>query len=378
MSWGLFWGGWSALIPAVKSDLALTDEQLGLALFAVPIAAVPAMLLTGRLAQRLAQHTLPAVTAAFAVGCLLVGLASSRWTFTAALLLVGVASGGIEVALNATLAAREARDGVRLFNKVHAATPLAMVGAAAGVGLARSLGVSPRVLLTVIAVLVALSAVLAIDRRPWQDAAPVPDGGSPGRISRPLVLVGAVGAVVLLMENSVEQWGAIHLAQQLAAGPFLAACGPAVYMTGLAVGRILAQWQGERFDDGTLVRVGGALGGIGLAVAAAGWNVPWTLTGYALAGIGLAPVVPGLLGAVGRAVGPDRRSRTISAVTTVAYAGFLASPPLVGVLAGGLGLPTALGLVALGGVLVVTGAHAVRLLPVPVPDPDPTGEETRS
>ncbi|GAA0659508.1 MFS transporter [Kitasatospora atroaurantiaca] len=372
VSWGLFWGGWSALIPAVKADLALTDEQLGLALFAVPVAAVPAMLLTGRLAQRLAQHTLPAVTAAFAVGCLLVGLASSRWTFTAALLLVGVASGGIEVALNATLAAREARDGVRLFNKVHAATPLAMVAAAPATGLARAMGASPRAVLTVIAVLVALSAVLAIDPRPWQDAATAPEGAPPGRLSGALLLVGAVGALVLLMENSVEQWGAIHLGQQLAAGPFLASCGPAVYMAGLSVGRILAQWQGPRFDDGTLVRLGGALGGVGLAVAAAGWNVPWTLTGYALAGIGLAPVVPTLLGAVGRAVGPDRRSKVISVVTTVAYAGFLVSPPLVGVLAGRLGLPTALGIVATCGVLVVTGAQAVRLLPALTP----TGEES--
>lgn len=374
VSWGLFWGGWSALIPAAKEDLALTDEELGLSLFAVPVAAVPAMLLTGRLAHRLAQHTLPVVTAVFAAGCLLVGLASSRWTFTAALLLVGMASGGIEVALNATLAAREARDGVRLFNKVHAATPLAMVAAAPGAGLARALGASPGAVLTVIAALVALSAVLAIDPRPWHDAAPAPEGAPAGRLSGVLLLVGVVGALALLMENSVEQWGAIHLGQQFAAGPFLASCGPAVYMASLSVGRILAQWQGQRFDDGTLVRLGGALGGAGLAVSAAGWNVPWTLTGYALAGIGLAPVVPTLLGAVGRAVGPDRRSKAISAVTTVAYAGFLASPLLVGVLAGRLGLATALGVVALCGVLVVTGAQAVRLLTAAAPAP--TGEKT--
>lgn len=374
VSWGLFWGGWSALIPVVKADLALTDEQLGLALFAVPVAAVPAMLLTGRLAHRLAQHTLPAVTAVFAVGCLLVGFTSSRWTFAAALLLVGAASGAIEVALNATLAAREARDGIRLFNKVHAATPLAMVAAAPGTGLAHDLGASPRAVLTVIAVLAALSAVLAIDPRPWQETARVSEDVPAGRLSGVLLLVGAVGAVALLMENSVEQWGAIHLGEQLGAGPFLASCGPAVYMVGLSAGRILAQWRGERFADGTLVRLGGALGGIGLAIAAAAWNVPWTLAGYALAGVGLAPIVPTLLGAVGRAVDPDRRSKAISAVTTVSYAGFLASPPLVGVLAGRLGLSAALGVVALGGVLVLTGAQAVRLLP----SLTPTGKETRT
>ncbi len=374
VSWGLFWGGWAALIPGVKADLALTDQQLGLALFAVPVAAVPAMLLTGRLAKRLAQYTLPVVTAVFAVGCLLVGLASSRWTFTAALLLVGVASGAIEVALNATLAAREARDGVRLFNKVHAATPLAMVVAAPAAGLARGLGASPRAVLAVIAVLVVLSAVLAIDRRPWQDAAAVPEGARPGRLSGPLLLVGALGALVLLMENSVEQWSAIHLQQEADAGPFLAAWGLAVYMVGLSVGRILAQWQGRRVEDRTLVRLGGVLGGAGLAVAAAAWNVPATLIGYAVAGLGLAPLVPTLLGAVGRAVGPERRSQAISTVTTVSYAGFLTSPLLVGALAGRLGLSAALGVVALCGVLVVAGAQAMCLLPAP----SPAGKKIRS
>lgn len=122
-SWGLFWGGWAALIPTLKSELGLDAGQLGLALFAIPVAAVPAMLLTGPLARRLGPRTLPIVTGAFAAGTLAVALAGSRWTFSAALLLVGATSGAIEVALNATTAAREALTGERLFNMVQAATP---------------------------------------------------------------------------------------------------------------------------------------------------------------------------------------------------------------------------------------------------------------
>lgn len=136
-SWGLFWGGWAALIPEIKAKLALTDQQLGLALFAIPIAAVPAMLGAGRLVQRLAQYALPLVTAAFALGIVLTGWAPSPLAFTVALLVVGGSSGMIEVALNATTATQEATDGQRLFNKVYAATPLAMVAAAPAVGLAR-------------------------------------------------------------------------------------------------------------------------------------------------------------------------------------------------------------------------------------------------
>lgn len=366
-SWGLFWGGWAALIPAIKAKLALTDQELGLALFAVPVAAVPAMLLTGRVTDRLAQYTLPIVTAVFALGVVLTGLSPSRLAFTAALLVVGGASGAIEVALNATTAAHEARDGTRLFNKVHAVTPLAMVVAAPAVGLATQLGVSAPAVLTVIALLAAASALLAIDPRGWRERAgfeprPEPDTRR-GLGYLPLLLVGAVGAVVLLMENAVEQWGAIHLDREAAAGPLIASLAPAGYMIGLSFGRMLAQWRGDRYGDRVLVALGGSLGGIGLAIGAAGGNPPWVVFGFTLAGIGLAPVLPTLLGMAGRASDARRRSTAISLVTTASYAGFLLSPPLVGLLAGLVGLSTAFGLVALGGLVVVAGSQVVRLPP---------------
>ncbi|WP_406299522.1 MFS transporter [Embleya sp. NBC_00888] len=381
-SWGLFWGGWAALIPTLKDELALDDRQLGLALFAVPVAAVPTMLLTGPLARRLGPRTLPLVTAAFALGTLAVAGAGSRWTFSAALLVIGATSGAIEVALNATTAAREALTGERLFNKVQAATPLAMVLAAPAVGLALHLGASARAILVAIAVLVALSAVLAIDGRRWQEREPDPAGTTGagrahGRLLTALLVVGAVGGIVLLMENTVEQWGAIHLTDDLGAGSFVAACGPAVYMAGLSAGRILAQWRGERVGERTLVLVGGALGGLGLALAAAAWSTASTLAGFALAGVGLAPIVPTLLAATGRAVGPERRPQAISLVTTVSYAGFLGAPPLVGTLAGRLGLGTVLGIVALCGVMVVAGSGSLRLLPAEHPDEPGTDRPDR-
>ncbi|MEV4757813.1 MFS transporter [Micromonospora sp. NPDC049559] len=371
-SWGLFWGGWAALIPQMKADLALTDQQLGLALFAVPVGAVPAMLLAGRLAQRLAQHTLPLVTAVFALGCLLVGFAPSLPTFTAALLLVGAASGGIEVGLNATTAAHEARDGVRLFNKVHAATPLAMLLAAPAVGLARQFGASPLVVLAVIAALVGVSAALAVDRRGWQEESESDrerddDTRAAGRrrLPGPLLVIGLLGAVVLLMENAVEQWGAIHLQQEFGSGPLVASLGPACYMAGLSAGRMLAQSRGDRLTESALVLTAGLLGAVGFGVAAFAPHPLLVLVGYGLAGIGLAPVVPTLFTVVGRSASPERRTAVISMVTVVFYAGFLTSPPVVGTLAGWLGLPTVLGLVGLGGLLVAAGSGVVRRLPVP-------------
>ena len=371
-SWGVFWGGWAALIPQMKADLSLTDQQLGLALFAVPVAAVPAMLLAGRLAQRLAQHTLPLVTAAFALGCLLVGLAPSLLTFTGALLLVGGASGAIEVALNATTAAREARDGDRLFNKVHAATPLAMLLSAPAVGLAQQLGASALIILVAITVIVAASAVVAIDRRGWDtageaEAAPAAEPGGRRLLSGLMVLVGGLGATVLLMENAVEQWGAVHLEQEFAAGPLIASLAPACYMAGLSAGRMLAQWRGDRLAERALFLTGGAAATVGLGLAALAVHPLMALVGFGLAGVGLAPIVPTLLGAAGRSTPGQHRSAVISMITVIFYAGFLTSPPIVGTLAGWLGLPRVLGLVALCGLVVAAGSRLVARLPAAQP-----------
>ncbi|WNV90063.1 MFS transporter [Umezawaea sp. Da 62-37] len=283
--------------------------------------------------------------------------------------MIGATSGAIEVALNATTAEHEARDGVRLFNKVHAATPLAMVVAAPSVGLARQAGASSREVLLVIAALVLVSAFLSIDRAGWRTRS-TSDSPVRTRSATPILIAfGLVAAVVLFMENAVEQWGAIHLEQDLGAGPLLGSAAPAAYMIGLAGGRLLVQWQGERFSGLTVVVFGSVLGAVGLVLAVitepAGLPAAVALAGFALAGIGLAPAVPTLLGMAGKSADDERRPAAITTVTTISYLGFLGSPPLVGLLAATWGLTTAFAVVAAGGVLV---AAATALLRVPEPE----------
>lgn len=364
-SWGLFWGGWAGLLPEVKDQIGATDSEFGLALFGIPFGALPAMVITGKLVSRLRERALPLVLLAFAVACALPGWTYSPVAFGVSLVLVGATSGAIEVALNATTAAHEARDNTRLFNKVHAVTPLAMVVAAPSVGLARQAGASSREVLLVIAVLVLVSAALAVDRAGWRTRS-TPASAVRVRSATPvLVAFGLVSAVVLFMENAVEQWGAIHLEQGLGAGPLLGSAAPAAYMIGLAAGRMLGQWQGERFSGLTLVVFGSVLGTIGLVLAAAGLPAAFSLAGFALAGIGLAPAVPTLMAMAGKATDDEHRPAAITTVTTISYLGFLGSPPLVGLMAAGWGLSTAFAVVAAGGVLVAVAAALLR-----VPEPE--------
>lgn len=364
-AWGVFWGGWGALLPAIKSRTAAGDGELGLALLGIAAGALPALALAGRLSDRVGAALLPWSLAAFALTLPLPGLARSPEALALSLVALGAASGCVDVALNAGTAALEAATGRRLFNAVHAAFPLAVVGAAPAAGVARSAGAEPPVVLVAMALLVAGAALVAarsgdagaatVAARP-RGASPAAAHGRPRPRRLPPVLLGLglAAAAIHLVENAIEQWSAIHLEDTLGAGAVVASLGPAVYFAALFVGRVLAQLRGRRLEGPPLVALAGAAGAAGLALVALARAPTAALAGFALAGLGMAAGIPTLFALAGRRSEPARRGVAISAVTTSAYLGYLASPPLVGAVAGAAGLRAAWwALAALSGALAV-------------------------
>ena len=76
-SCGAFWGGWKALLPAVPEQVGASINELGQALFAIPLGALPAVLPTGRFVDIYGGRILFAASTAFAMAVLLPGLAQS-------------------------------------------------------------------------------------------------------------------------------------------------------------------------------------------------------------------------------------------------------------------------------------------------------------
>lgn len=105
-----------------------------------------------------------------------------------------------------------------------------------------------------------------------------------------------------------------------------------------------------------LVLVSGMLPG---AVSA---KVACALTGWVLAGTGMALVWPVVLSTLGTA---GRSAAFLSTVTTISYSGGLAGPALIGILAQALSLPVALTVPA--ALAVVVALAAPRLLAAAVP-----------
>ncbi|GAA3225995.1 MFS transporter [Nonomuraea helvata] len=347
--WAVFWGSWSALLPAIKLELGISAGDLGLALSAVPVGALPAMALAGRLVRGRERAALMTTTALFGLSVAGIGLVTAPWQLAAALLVVGAASGALDIALNLATGRAERETGRRLFQPVHAAFPIAVIAAAPATGLARSLGLSVGTVLLLIALIVIVTS-LSVLALPAGQGTPVssPDTGK-GRLWGAAIVLGALAACVLIIENSVEQWSVLLMEEHRGAAPLVSSAAPSVYMAALTAGRLLVQAL-PRVPLKVLYLVAGLGGGAGIALAGLGGSVLISMAGFALTGLALAPLVPALLS---RAAADDPSGTLVWWVSTISYTGFVVSPLLVAGLSARLGLPMALAALGLLGLPLV-------------------------
>ena len=101
-TFGLFWGSWAVMLFGVQHAFSLNDAQLGL-LLAVAIAVAGASsAVMAHLADRVgARRLLWIALFAWAVLLCVLALTTQRWAFATVLVLVEVAGGSIDTAMNA-------------------------------------------------------------------------------------------------------------------------------------------------------------------------------------------------------------------------------------------------------------------------------------
>jgi predicted MFS family arabinose efflux permease len=341
---GIFWGSWGAELPAVKSHAGASDAALGAALFCVGVGALVAMRPAGVLVDRGGRRVLPAITAAFALCAFLPALATSPVALAAVLLLLGAASGSLDVAINSEGVRSEAV-GRPVLRLAHGMFSVAAVVASLATGGMRAAGAGPATVFAVMcaAVLAAAIAGLALPAAP-PGAEPPPSLRELLRAPRPLVALGALCALAFFVEGSWQSWGAVHLQDTLGSSAALSAAAPALFAAAMAAGRIGGQ--GLRSRERPLLAGAAALAAAGTALGAAASRPALALLGIVAAGLGISICAPTLIAMAGRISMPDRRGSAVSVVTTVAYLGFLLGPAAVGLAANATTLRAALGGVA--------------------------------
>src|SRR3954452_25038494 len=173
-AFGLFWGGWGGALPAIRAHAGVSDGALGLALLCIGAGALASMRPAGVLLDRHGARVLPLALAVFAASAVLPALASSGVALAGALLVLGAASGAVDVAINAEGGRAEAASGRSLMNLAHAAFSATVVVASLLAGVARAAGAGVGAIFAGVAVLLLLAAV-ALHRLPAAGGRPAPE-----------------------------------------------------------------------------------------------------------------------------------------------------------------------------------------------------------
>lgn len=358
---GAVLSSWAPRIPVVKASLGLNDSALGIALFGIAAGSVPALLLTGLLLRRVPARTVCRFSGvAFAAGLPLIPLARSLPELTAALVMLGAASGTLDVAMNTAGVQREQTlYPKRILSRLHGGYSLGVLAGAGGGTLAAAINAPVLTqFLVVSAVLVGLVALS------WQAlpaaTSPASAPQEPVRVRIPvpvLVLCFAIGA--LFLEGTVTDWSALLVSRDLGGGATTGAVAVTVFSIAMAASRTWGDRLVGAIGTRRLAVGGSALAGGALAVGASQPSPVVFLVAIAVVGLGLGPQFPLAISLAGRAARGDVGAAT-AAVTAVGYLAYLGGPPLVGLGGDQLGLPSTIGLAAAATAAVMVGAALCR------------------
>ena len=346
-------GSWVPHIPEAKHALGLSDGLLGMAagsLVGLPLSGV----LTARFGSR---RTTTAAILALLLATPLPLLAPSLAAFSVTLILLGIANGAVDVAINTQAIAVEERVGRAIMSGFHGFFSAGGLAGAAAAGLAMQARIGPVAHLTASVALLLLVTLRAV--RSLLPAVPAAAKTAIFRLPRGALLsLGVFALCSLLAEGAMGDWAAVYLREDLGTGAGYAALGFAGFSLAMAAGRFLGDRVVRRHGGRAVLYVGA---GVASTVLTTGLlaGEPWAaVAGFSGVGLGLANAVPILFRAAGKISG-IRHELAIAAVSTAGYCGFLAGPPVIGLIAEQLGLAAGLGLVALALAIVAVGSMSI-------------------
>ena len=348
---GAGYGAWAASVAGVKLSLGLSDGALGLALLCLAAGAMVAMPVAGWLGTRGHRWLLTGTGLFFVVILPLPGVAGGGLALGASLLLMGAASGSLDVCMNARASRFEQEAARPTMSSLHAAFSLGgLLGTLLVAGCeAAGLGVLGGLVVAAGAMAVAVAAHAVLDPKPALAEPGVRAGWQwPGAA---LWGIGALCALAFMTEGAVADWSGVFLRQVAGFGAPAGAAGYAAFSAGMVAARLAGDGWVKRFGRTRVLGWGAALAAAGMAMAMA-MPVSGSI-GFALVGLGGANVAPILFSAAGRA--GAAASTGIATVATLGYGGMLLGPPVIGAVADAAGLRAALGALV-AAMLVVAGA----------------------
>jgi predicted MFS family arabinose efflux permease len=360
---GMVMGSWVGRIPTIRDGAHLSHADLSLVLLMGGVGAVMSFPLSSLLmARHGGRLTMLFAGSALLLVLLAIGLASSVPLLMAAVLMLGITASTFDVGMNAVAAQQEQHDGQSRMALLHAH---ACAGGLTGVTLGSGMAAMQISLVTHFAIL-ALPALLLLryatcllpagsDARPDSSAKRSISGLMIPRGD--LAFLGALGFLGAIAEGSIANWGGIFMKDQFGVSDSFAPLSLSAFSAMMLLSRLWGDRLKVLHGAKPLVAGGALLAAAGLFFAVCAPNAYLALGGFATAGMGLSLVFPFVFSAAGR-----EGSLALAGIATMAYAGSLIGPPLLGAIAHHLGMEAAMSMVGLLALLIAITTTRTRLM----------------
>jgi hypothetical protein len=398
---GAVYGSWAARVPALGERVGSGPGGLGLALLGPAVAMVLTASPAGWLCARLgARRTVVVSLGTAALVLPMIGLAESVWQLGLALAALGGLMGAVDVGVNVAAVSVVRALGRPLMPVFHGAFSFGGLIGAVGASTAAALDLPPWQQFCAVGACALMALAVC--------GGSVPGAAAPGRgrstgslrevATRPLLwLLACVALCAAVAEGACSEWSAVFLVDQRGVDQAAGAAGYSAFTLAVALTRLTGERAQRRFGTYRVLAAGGALAACGVLLVITVPSSGAGYAGFAVAGVGLAycfPIALGLAGDAGagtgrgtgaepgedrggsrgaercedrgthqgREAGSDAESgggeRELGFVTTVAYAGLLGGPPLIGSVAQAGTMTLAMGMIGLIAALIIPAAIA--------------------
>ena len=341
LSHGFISSSFFARIPDYKARLELSNSVLGLCLLASSAGVLAALGPAGRLAaQRGSSAVLTKSSYLLVFIAPFVGLSYNAISFAAILFLLGVAIAAQDVAMNTHGVTLEQKSGARYMGRFHAFWSVgALLGAITG-GVFAQLAVSEFIHALIVSAAV-LALVISNNRRYLpgdEDKHIYEESVKRKKTPRLIYIMGLLGLAGSIGEGSAADWGGVLARETFGASQFVGTLPYIAYSFTMVVGRFYGDQLATKFGARRILKVGGLLGGAGLAGGLIVGGTAGVIVGWFLFGLALSTVIPLLFSAAGsmankRFQGTISPAEAVAKISGISYFGFVVGPPLMGFLA---------------------------------------------
>lgn len=351
---GFNFASWATRIPDYKLSLHLSDADLGRVLLGLPFGSLVSLPIAGWLLTIYKSKNISLLAVIMYILVIpLIGLTNNQLTLFAALFGFGMAGDILNIAMNTQVVGIENKLNKVVMSSFHAVFSLGLMFGSFLGGYLSNLEVSPEKHFIYISIVNIVSIPLFYPFLMKEDVKIEQKNNektSVFSLSPYLITLSIIALCGMLCEGAMADWITLYFKENLTENPFPSTIGFSAFAFAMVVGRFSGDILTMRFGLKNLLVVSGLLLALGIFITLIFPLVYLKILGCFITGLGIATIVPLVYSAAGNS-GDLPPSVAIAGVSTIAYAGFLLGPVLIGYLSDFIGLPQALILLLILGLI---------------------------